>query len=325
MLKFKDNKFSPLPETDLKTNGLLERANLQEAIVNSWQAFTKEIEMPDLQFVGQEVIPDDRIQDRIDVLAFDPNDSIPVVIELKRSKDKYQLLQSIAYAAMISSWDSERFLNEAKKQNKNNNDLEEVKDSLSTFDADKKIRIVLVAEEFGPETMVAAHWLYENFDLDIIAISINVFKRQDDIYFNFEQKIPLQDLHDTYVLRKKVRNINPDESERNWEEVADTFKYEWGKELLERCQKERKGSPKHKRFGSFRTSWDGFDWISLHFKIKFVNIYICGNPDNAEELLQSKFKDSIEVNSWRDGYSFHVTERSQYEDLCEWLKIKKLD
>ena len=122
MLEFKNDKFISLPETDLKTNNLLERTNLQEAIVNSWSDFIKEIKMPNLQLIGQEVIPHDKVKDRIDILAFDPNDNIPVIIELKRDKNKFQLLQGITYAAMVSLWDSEKFIKEAKKQN--SSDLE---------------------------------------------------------------------------------------------------------------------------------------------------------------------------------------------------------
>src|SRR5690606_6197533 len=108
------------------TNGLLERFNLQEAIVNSWEAFTKEIKIPELIYIGNEVVPDQRIMGRVDILAFDPNDNVPVVIELKRDRDKYQLLQGISYAAMISNWPAEQFLQEARSQNPDGySDLEE--------------------------------------------------------------------------------------------------------------------------------------------------------------------------------------------------------
>ena len=318
MLKFKDNKFSLLPETDLKTNDILERANLQEAIVNSWQEFVKEIKMPDLQFIGQEVVPDERIQDRIDILAFDPNDNVPVVIELKRNKDKYQLLQSIAYAAMISSWDSDRFSEEIKEQKITDPEIE---DSLSSFDSEESIRIILIAENFGPETMVAANWLYENFGVDIVAVSISVFKRQDEIYFSFEQKLPLPELHDTYDLKKKKRGGKAGKSERTWEDLVTTFNYEWGEELLEKCRKEKEGNPNRKRISKFRIKQDGFKWINLIFRIKFVKVYTHGQPEDAEEILRSKFRDEIEVDSLSRGYAFRITKRTQYEDLCKWLKI----
>lgn len=114
----------------------MERFNLQEAIVNSWSYFTKEIKIPDLIYVGQEVIPDQRVMGRIDILAFDPNDNVPVVIELKRDKDKLQLLQGISYAAMISEWKSDDFLNEARNQH--NKNLGELEDTISGVEIEKK-------------------------------------------------------------------------------------------------------------------------------------------------------------------------------------------
>ena len=322
MLGFKDNKFILLPETDLKTNDLLERINLQQAIISSWQNFTKEIKLPDLQLIGQEVIPDERVKDRIDILAFDPNDNIPVIIELKRDRNKFQLLQGLSYAAMISSWDSEKFISEAKNQNLF--DLEDVESTLSDLVLEGNIRIILIAEKFDPEVIVTADWLYNQFNLDISAISINIFKRQEDLYFNFEQRYPLPELHDSYELRGKSRKNKSDKSEKTWEEVAETFSYEWGKELLQRCRAEKEGNPSRKRISTFRSNFDGFNWITINFKINFVNVYMKGKPENVEEFLPEKFKDKIELNQWRDGYAFHITTRTQYEDLCSWLKIKKI-
>jgi hypothetical protein len=78
---------------------------------------------------------------RIDIIAFDPNDNVPVVIEVKRDRDKYQLLQGISYAAMISKWTSDKFLQEAKNQKiENYSDLE---DAMNGIKNDSNIRIIL--------------------------------------------------------------------------------------------------------------------------------------------------------------------------------------
>lgn len=324
MLRFKDNKFIPfsLLETDLKNNGLLERTNLQKAIIDGWQAFTKEIKIPDLQFIGQEVIPDDRIKDRIDILAFDPNDNIPVIIELKRDRNKFQLLQGISYAAMTSSWNSEKFIQEAKNQK--SVDFHDIENTLSDLDLEGNIRIILISEKFDPEVIITANWLYEHFGMDVLAISINVFKVKEELYFIFEQKYPLPELHESYDLRGGQRKKESDKSEKTWEEIATTFKYKWGEELLQRCRKEKEGNPDHKRILNFRSNFGGFKWITLHFQINFVNVYMKGKPEDVEKLFQSTFQEKIELNSWRDGYSFHITTQSQYEDLCSWLGIKKV-
>ena len=52
-----------------------------------------------------------------------------MVIELKRSKDKLQLLQAITYASMVASWNREKFLVEARKQNSIN--VEDLSDLVS--------------------------------------------------------------------------------------------------------------------------------------------------------------------------------------------------
>ena len=127
----------------------------------------------DMQFIGQEVVPDDRIQDRIDILAFDSNDNIPVVIELKRRKSKFQPLQGIAYAAMISNWDQERFIGEAKRQK--SPDLEDLENDLCDEDLKGKVRVVLVAEKFDPEVIIGADYLHKQFKMDILAFSFKNF------------------------------------------------------------------------------------------------------------------------------------------------------
>lgn len=319
MLRFKDNKFSLLSETDLKTNDLLEQNNLQKAIVNSWSDFRKEIQMPELQFIGQEVVPDDRIKNRIDILAFDPEDSVPVVIELKRDKGKFQLLQGISYASMISSWTPERFRSEAKSQK--SPDLEEIESALSDDIAlEGAVRVVLIAKTFGPEVVITADWLYRQFNMDISAISINLFKTKDELYFKFDQRYPLPELHEAYESRETKKN--PSKGNKTWENVARKFSYEWGKELLERCRKEKEGDPSRGRIVTFRSNYDGFKRVALGFKINYVTVSPRGKSENAEEFLRSKFRENIEVNSSRGGYSFRVASQSQYEDLCAWLKIK---
>ena len=319
MLKFKDNKFTSLPETDLKTNKLLERANLQEAIAKSWPIFRKEIGIPDLLFIGQEVVADEKRGSRIDILAFDPNpdENVPVVIELKRGNNKLQLLQAASYAAMISSWDSEKFIQEAKKQN--SLDLEEVESILSNLNLDENIKIILISEKFDPEVIVTADWFYRQFGMDISAVSINIFKKEEDLYFSFEQKYPLAELHDSYEHRRKQRTIK---SETNWEKVAETFSYEWMKELLDKCRKEKEGDPGYRRIVSFRSNFHGFKRVSLSFREKSVYVRLVGMPGNVDELIQSNFREKIELRPCKDAYSFNVFTQSQYEDLCSWLEIK---
>lgn len=321
MLKMSEGKDSleTLPESDLKENEIMERYNLQKAIVNSWEAFTSEIGMPELYLIGQEIKPHESVRDSIDILAFDANENVPVVIELKRSKDKLQLLQAITYASMVASWSRDRFLSEARKQNFGN--VDDFSDSISEVEISKQVRIVLVAEKFDPEVIIASDWLLEQFKVDVTAFGIEVFKRKDDIYLSFNQKFPLPELHETYVARTQRRSNEANETEMTWDEVAATLKYAWGKSAIQTFQKVRAGNPDRRRFSNVRTGYDGFDWITVNMRREYVNVYIRGLPENGDTLLKSKFKEPISVLRWRDGYSFHVKTQSQYEDLLKWLEI----
>jgi hypothetical protein len=323
MLSYKNDTFTSVPETDLKTNDILERLNLQQAIISSWEAFKKEIGRPDLYLIGQEVIPHDSCNDRIDILAYDPNDNVPVIFELKRSKNRLQLLQGITYAAMISTWNAERFVSEARIQN--SPDLVDIESLLPDTPIEKSVRIILIAEKFDPEVIIAADWLLDQFELDVTAIGINVFKRQDDLYFQFQQRFPLSELHDTYEVRSRIKNSSSrsEISSPTWEEVKKIVTYPWGSELIDICQSIQAGDPLRRRWIHLRKNYDGFKGISIFIRKTYVNIYILGQPEDAKDLLRSKFVEQIEIGEWANGYSFHVNTASKYQDLINWLKLRQ--
>lgn len=322
MLKFSGNKdaLESMPESDLKENEILERYNLQKAIVNSWEAFVGELGMPELFLVGQEIKPHEAVRDSIDILAFDSSDGTPVVMELKRSKDKLQLLQAITYAAMISAWSPERFVDEARRQNVSS--VDDLVDSMPDGGVSKKVRIILVAEKFDPEVIIASDWLLEQFNVEISAFGIDVFKKKDEIFLSINQKFPLPELHESYVARTTCKTADPAARELTWDEVAKTLKYSWGAAAIKTLQRVRPGNPDRRRFSNVRTGFCGFDWITVNMRREYVNVYIRGLPDGAETLLKSKFKEPIVVTRWRDGYSFHVRTQNQFEDLLKWLEIE---
>jgi hypothetical protein len=321
MLKMSSSKDSLelMPESDLKQNEIMERYNLQKAIVKSWDAFTSEIGMSELYLIGQEIKPHESVRDSIDILAFDANENVPVVIELKRSKDKFQLLQAITYASMVAAWGRERFLAEARKQNIGN--IDDLSDLIQEAEISKMVKIVLIAEKFDPEVIIASDWLFEQYKLDVTAFGIDVFKRNEDIYLSLNQKYPLLELHESYETRIQHRNTEDSKNELTWDEVASTLKYSWGRSAIQILQKVRAGAPGRRRFSSVRTNYDGFDWITVNMRREYLNVYLRGLPENGEIHLKSKFKDAISVSRWRDGYSFHLRSQSQFEDLLRWLEI----
>jgi hypothetical protein len=144
--------------TVLKSENLLERQDLQQFIYNSWENFKNEIGLPTAILIGQEIKPHDSVQDSIDLLAFDQDDSSLIVIELKREKNKLQLLQAISYAAMVATWDSEKLIKEVSRNIKNQNSNEAL-EIIKNIELNEDIKIVLIAEHYDPEVILTAEWL----------------------------------------------------------------------------------------------------------------------------------------------------------------------
>lgn len=195
MLKInRENRaLEPIPNKSLTEAGIKERADLQGLIQNNSKAFFDEIDLQNAVLLGAEVKPSGIVGDRIDLLAL-ADDGTVIVIELKRGSDKLHLLQGISYAAMISKWTTEQFV-----ELNLNRELE--------LDEGAKInsaqRIVLVADAFEYEVLVTAEWLFETFGLDILCIRLEVATDHDAEYLICEQVYPAPALEDQARPRGK--------------------------------------------------------------------------------------------------------------------------
>jgi len=120
--------------------------------------------------VGREVSPQKPLGDSIDVLAIDKEGAV-TVFELKRGKDKLQLLQAITYAAMISKWTPQQLFE--CRSNFSQKPPEQAEEEIENFLASSlaslntKQRIVLIAEEYDPSVIVSAEWLSERYNMEI--------------------------------------------------------------------------------------------------------------------------------------------------------------
>lgn len=153
----------------LSDAGIKEREHLQQLIKNSPKAFFEEID-EELILLGEELRPSDDVDNRIDLLALD-KDAVIVVIELKRDSHRYQLLQALAYAAMIADWGPQKLVEaRAGLVGRSADDAEEEIESFLATDLIKinhRQRLILLAEAFDYEVLVTAEWLTESYGLDI--------------------------------------------------------------------------------------------------------------------------------------------------------------
>ena len=322
MLKLNLNQkaFEAIEETKLITESILERFDLQKAIVNSWELVRSEIGLPSSYLIGREIKPHQSTQDSIDLLAFNPDDSSLIVIELKRDRNKLQLLQSLSYAAMVSQWESDELIN--KIQRDINPEPEELIDLINDSELSEDIKIVMLSEYYDPEVILTADWLRRTYSVDISAFSISLNKLGEDIVIHFNQRYPLKELTDVYDVRNKRKEIAKSKTDIDWEDVLPKLKYSFAKKGIELCKKFRTGDPSRRRFGNVRTNYDGFTWISLNFREKYINVYLKSSEENSEEVLKSKFSDSVVISSWRDGLSVIIETENQFNDLVKWLKLE---
>jgi hypothetical protein len=161
--------FTRLREPTLAGASISERYDLQEFIFNSPEQFFAEIGL-ELFVLAKELSPSEVVQDRIDVLAID-RDGRLVVIELKRSNHKLQLVQTIAYAAMIAKWTPEDVLSLLTPQRRAQFD------DFIGVEADavnREQRILLMAEAYDFEVLIAAEWLHETYGVDIVCCRLTL-------------------------------------------------------------------------------------------------------------------------------------------------------
>ena len=180
---------------------------------------------------------------------------------------------------------------------------------------------MLIAEGFDPEVIITSNWLSEGYSMDISAYAMDIHKSGDDTFLTLEQRYPLKDLADTYDSRIKRKRIRSGKKDVTWDDVLPKLEYSFAERGIQLCSRIRTGDASRKRFGSIRTNYDRFNWISIMFRRKYLNVYLKGDFEGAEELLISKFSDPITVNTWRDGYTFLLYSESQFDDLVKWLRL----
>jgi hypothetical protein len=137
-----------------------------------------------------------------------------VIVELKRGSHKLQLLQAISYAGMIASWAPSAIKDLASQH----------ADQFASFLAvdDEEInsrqRIILIAEEFEYEVLVAAKWLTEKYGVDILCchLTLATDPTSGAEYLSCVQLFPPREIGKQSRVRRMPTG---DPKWRNWEEV----------------------------------------------------------------------------------------------------------
>ena len=316
-----EKTFETLIKSELRTENILERYDFQSAMIKSWETVKHKIGLPTSYLIGEEINPHKAVGNSIDLLAFNPDDSSLIVIELKRDKNKFHLLQALSYASMIAQWNKETLISEIQREI--NPDPNELVDLINNNDLNSDVKIILISESYDPEVIITAYWLNNSYGLDITAFAVSIHKLDGQIFVNFEQRLPLKELVDVYEERGRKARIKTSKPSETWEDVFPKLKYNFAAKALAFCRKEKEGDPSRRRFIAFRSNFQGFEVISINFRYKYLNIYIKGKPENAEELLKSKFSSEIEISSWQGGYSFNIANEKQFDELVEWLQNGK--
>lgn len=306
-------QLTPLAETTLQQASIFERYDLQEAIVRSWGAFCGEVGFEELFLVGKEIVPHDSCGDRIDILALG-RDGVPVVFELKRHRDRLHLLQAIAYAAMVARWDAQRFLREIRPGSEEADELASLLRD-GTFPL-RTPKIVLIAESFDPEVVLAANWL-SSFGVDISAFAVSALQHGGDVLLSIDQRFPVAGVDDVYE-RRATRAAPQPGQDATWEEVLEKVNFDFARRAVEIFRRRIEGSPARRDFASIYAS-SPLGRMGIAFRRNYLKVYTNDQSPEAEQILRDRLGPAIPIQTWgsdktqNSGFTFKIETEEQFE------------
>ncbi len=235
-------------------------------------------------------------------------------MELKRGRDKLQLLQAITYAAMVSTWDADRLRNEARTMGTLVGDLADFLDG-EGFELGEP-RLVLIAEAFDPEVIIAAEWL-ASYGLDVTAFAISLLQHQGALFMSIDQRYPLPGLDDVYESRVR-RRVERTKTQTSWDAVLPKLRFDFAGEAIERFLNEKPGDPARKRFTSmYPSSFAGAMLINL--RRDYLKIYNYDQSEEAGQRIRRALGPEVAVDTWgseqtrRSGYVWAIETQEQFD------------
>jgi hypothetical protein len=301
--------------TTLAEAKILERGDLQAAILRSWDAFCAELGFEELFLVGAEIVPHESCNVRIDILALG-SDGKPVIFELKRHHERLQLLQALSYAAMVARWDAQRFLRELGTRH--DDEADELRSLLNdeSFQLTDP-RVVLIAGAFDPEVVLAADWLAK-FGVPILAFAVATIEYRGDTLISIDQKFPLAGIDDVYV-RRASRTASDDEI-AGWEDALKDIEFPFARRALNVFRRRIEGSPQRRSFFSIYGG-SPLGRMRITFRHQYLKIYTGDQSPEAERVLRERLGSGISISRWgsettkHSGFTFKIETETEFEQF----------
>lgn len=318
MLDTEAKSLAQVSSTTLTQANILERLDLQAAIESSWELFCGELGYDELYRVGSEIEPHDACRDRIDILALS-REGTPVIFELKRHRDRLQLLQAISYAAMVARWDAQRFV--AALGGRRDESAEEIRSLLEdeAFEL-RSPEIILVAESFEPEVVLAADWL-TTFGVPISAFAITAVQHKGDTLISVTQKFPLAGVDDLYV-RRSNRTAPRGDATASWDEALKNIEFSFAARAVEVFRRRIEGSPQRRAFRSIY-SGSPLGRLSINFKRRYLTVYSFDQSPEAEQTMRERLTPIIPFRTWGNdntkhaGFTFTIETPEQFDQFLK--------
>jgi hypothetical protein len=205
-----DDIIELVPETTFGKEGVLERTDLQRLLRANIEVIS-----PETLIISEEFGDWEESRRRIDLLGVDKQANL-VVIELKRTEDGGHMeLQSIRYAAMVSTLTFERavdvFGRHLSALGKEESDARGILleflgwDTAEDDQFAQDVRIVLASAEFSKELTSSVLWLLDH-DIDIRCVRMKPYRLEDRILVDVQQIIPLPEVEEYQIrVREKVQ------------------------------------------------------------------------------------------------------------------------
>lgn len=314
-----------LPQISLSDAQILERRDLQQMIISKPDPFFEEMGEK-LFVIGCEVKPSDYVGDAIDILAIDEQGK-SVIIELKRSEYKLQLFQAISYAAMLSDWSIDDFVEERSRfAGETASDAgTAIKDYLASVAVERlnhAQRVILIAEQFDYALLKTAEWLRERYSVNIRCYRISYASDGSNEYLNCSCIYPPAEIVDQASRVRKSRAMQTEMNSSSWESFLKTIQNHdvvsfFSRQLEEQCESRLSTKELFFRHNDQRR-------FNVSARKKHAWVWQDGRFDGDTEHWQSVLSEPLKVRVVNQGLAvtFVLINAADFEAFLSFVKIR---